>query len=236
MADTYVAIVSAGRPGNVPAMEAHCQGLAPTWWVPADQVGDYRYCGAERVQAGDGLCEARNLAADAADGRPHVQLSDDLRHVALAHGPERANVVRITLAEAVRVLADAAAATGAQLAGCAPTANPYFSRRRVHATGFVVGDLVWVAGGCPLRWDTTLALKEDYDYTCQHLAAYGKVARCDWLLATFAHRTNRGGAVAYRTPELEDATIAQLIHRWPQAVRPNARRPHEVLLRWPASR
>ncbi len=233
---THVAIISSARTGNVPAMLRHVDGLGEaTWYVPDDQVADYAYMGAGPViGVTGGLCAARNAALDAAAdlGLPCLQLSDDLRSVGIAHGPTRATVEARTLAQVVPELAAALDGLDAQLAGVAPTANPYFSRQRVHRTGFVVGDLILVGAGCPLRFDTELRLKEDYDYTCQHLATYGRVARLDYVLAHFAHRTNKGGAVAIRTPEVEQASIDRLLERWPAHIRLNPRRPGEVLLRW----
>jgi hypothetical protein len=154
--------------------------------------------------------------------------------VVWANGTNRADTTPVTVAAAVQHLAAAAAGVGAQLAGCAPTDNPFFSKQRVHTSAFIVGDFMWVAGGCPERFDEQLPLKEDYDYTLRHLAAYGRVARVDQLLASFAHRTNKGGAVAYRTPELEQQAITRLTDKWGDAIRPNPKRSNEVLLRWPA--
>lgn len=232
----HVAVISAGRPGSVPAMLTHLGDMPSTWYVPDGEGADYRYTGGQRIAVieSGGLCASRNAALDTADrlGLPCLQLSDDLVKLELAHGPTRADVEPTTLADVVSHLSAAMATNGAQLAGVAPTANPYFSRQRINPTGFVVGDLILVAEGCPLRFDTELRLKEDYDYTCQHLEAYGRVARCDHVLASFKHRTNKGGAVAVRTPEVEQASIARLLDRWPAHIRPNPKRPNEVLLRW----
>ena len=77
-----------------------------------------------------------------------------------------------------------------------------------------------------------MTLKEDYDYTCQHLARYGLVARCDLILAEFAHRSNAGGAVAYRTGERERDMIRHLMKKWPGKFRMNPKRANEVIMRW----
>lgn len=235
MPDVHVAVVSSGRPGNVPAMEAHLAGLGPTWYVGTDEAGDYRYAGADRVVEAGGLIDARNAALDAAGRLPCVQLSDDLRRMGWATGTTRDSVAPLTVAAAVDRLLAAMAEHGAQLAGAAPTDNPYFAKPRVHTSAFIVGDFIVVAASCPLRFDPALRLKEDYDYTLQHLAAVGRVARLDQLLATFVHRTNRGGAVAYRTPDAEQQAIEYLQAKWPACIRPNPRRPNEVLMRWRAA-
>lgn len=238
MSDVHVAIISSGRPGNVPAMTELCKPYVPTWYVGDGDAGDYRYAGAARVLEVGWLCESRNAALDAAAllGQPCLQLSDDLRALSVAHGPARHQVERITLPDAVQLLQDALATTGAHLAGAAPTANPYFAKARIHPSAFIVGDLMLVAADCPLRFNEAMRLKEDYDYTCRHLHRYGKVARVDWLLATFTHRTNRGGAVAFRTPEAEQRAIAQLRDAWPGVFKDNPKRPNEVLMRWPQGR
>lgn len=232
MLDLHVAVVSAGRSGNVPAMQALCGDLVPTWYVPEDQAGDYRYAGATEVVSSGGLVASRNAALDAADGRYCLQLSDDLKRLGWAHGTTRDSVEAMTMPVAVAAMRQALADTGAQLAGVAPTDNPYFAKARVHRSAFIVGDMVLTAPGCAERFDPELQLKEDYDYTLQHLTNHGVVARVDQLLASFAHRTNKGGAVAYRTPEAEQAAIAYLQAKWPGRIVPNTKRPNEVLLRW----
>lgn len=235
MADqVHVAIISARRAGQVPKMQAHTADLDVTWYVAEGEAGDYRYAGADQVVEAGALCRARNLALNHAAelGAVCVELSDDLKRVSWTTSNQRADVTPCSVAEAIAHMLRAMEATGAQLAGAAPTANPYFYRQPVHQSAFIVGDFVAVAAGCPLRFSEELQLKEDYDYTLQHLATYGRVARVDGVLADFAHRTNRGGAVAYRTPEAEQTAIAWLQQRWPEHIKPNTRRDNEVLLRW----
>lgn len=229
----YLAVISAGRPGNVAASTA-LAGPA-TWYVGHGQLGAYAAQGAPALVEGGGLCASRNAAlADAwARGLPCLQLSDDLRGLRSMPGRQR-----IPFGQVVAALHDALLAAGppgrpARLAGVAPTDNAlnYAPSRRLATAAYILGDLVLVAP-CDQWWDTNLRLKEDYDYTLQHLAAHGCVARCNWLLATFDHRTNAGGAVAYRTPAAERAAIAYLRAKWPGQLAPNPRRPGEVLLRW----
>jgi hypothetical protein len=59
---------------------------------------------------------------------------------------------------------------------------------------------------------------------------YGSIARCNAVLATFAHRTNKGGACDYRTSELEQTTIKQLKDKWPGMLKDNPKRKDEILL------
>jgi hypothetical protein len=226
----WVSIISASRPGNVADME-RLVGPA-TWVVPEAQMADYDRAGATRVMAdGGGLCAARNVALDTAHGMglACVQLSDDLRKLQLALGPKETRPA--SFVEVLGMMREACAAAGARLAGIAPVANAFYFNpvRPFHTAAFILGDFIYVRP-CPERFDTQLRLKEDYDYTLQHLHAYRAVARCNAVLGHFRHRTNAGGACAVRTPELEQASIAYLKAKWPGYIKDNPKRPNEILL------
>lgn len=228
----HVAIVSAGRPGNVPAMTAWCEPVGtPTWYVPTGQATAYRDAGATDVREVDGaLIEQRNVALDtaAAAGDDCLQLDDDLKRLQLVTGPGQ-KPTTIDLGLAVEVLREGLTTTGARLAGGASTPNPYFARRPYSTEHFVIAQLTLTRPGA-LRYDPQLRLKEDYDLTAQHLAAWGAVARCDYLLPTFQHYGNAGGCQTYRTPEREAESVRYLLRKWPGVFRENPRRAGEVLM------
>ena len=67
-------------------------------------------------------------------------------------------------------------ATDHRLAGCFPNANPGLAAGAapVQSHLFIVGDfLVIDVQRTSLRFDERLMLKEDYDYTAQHLHEHG---------------------------------------------------------------
>lgn len=227
----HVAIISSGRPDTAPLMEQHCADLNPTWYVGAGEAATYTRAGARTVTEAGDLISARNQALNDAAGTWCVQVSDDLRKVSTTTGKHHADCTQVPLDRAVRAIAAAMRRHNAYLGGAAPTANPFFSAQRVHQKAYVVGDLTVIAPGAP-RFDPQFRLKEDYDFTCQHLREYGRVARVDYILADFAHRKNPGGAVAYRNAELEEQAIERLMTKWPDVFRRNPRREHEVLLKW----
>lgn len=237
----YVAIVSAGRPGNVPAMTS-LVGPA-TWYVPPDEHYAYASVGARvHLACPRGLTPARNEALRQAwaSGAPCIQLSDDLRKLQRAHVPQGGSVakaVAVTFTEVARSLLEAARVLRAKLAGVAPTANAFYFNPAspLSSAAFIIGDL-FAALPCGLFFDEELRLKEDYDYTLQHLRAYGRVARVNSVLATFAHYTNPGGVVGYRSPAEEQKAIALLKLKWPGRVLDNPKRPNEVLLHLPKKR
>lgn len=229
----HLAVISAGRPQNVERMHG-LVGEDAWWYVRREDYEAYIEAGAHVVATADGLCGARNAALEdaASRGLPCVQVSDDLKGLALAQSKSNSDIVPMTFREAVLLLQVALSRTpGARLAGCAPTANAFYATPgRISTRAFIVGDLFVALPDSPVRFDERLRLKEDYDFTLAHIEEHGAVARVDDLLATFQHRTNAGGAVAVRTETLEQESIALLKQKWGDLVRDNPRRPNEVKL------
>ena len=231
--DYWLAVISHARPNNVLRM-SKLIGDA-TWYVGSDtrEAWAYGQMGAPSVVNSGALCDSRNAALDDAfnAGLPCVQVSDDLMR--LRRATSARTKVPVSFEQIVRQLFISSKMLDARLAGVAPTDNAFYfdPKRLTSATAFIVGDL-FLAQPCALRFDTALPLKEDYDYTLQHLRAFGRVARRNDLLATFAHRTNAGGAVSVRTADLEQEAITYLKQKWGSAISDHPRRQHEVLLRW----
>lgn len=235
MDDIMVFVISAGRPMNVPKMETLAGGIPLTWVVPLDEVGDYKsVVHRGEVFGGGNLMDSRNLALGYAQWREKhcVQLSDDLRMLRLTTSKNNSERKPLSMRDAVKRMHNAMRSEDVKLVGVAPTDNAFFYNHEFSRNLFIVGDMIMVHADCPLRFDTVMTLKEDYDYTLQHLQTYGKVIRCNQILASFLHRTNRGGAVTYRSPDREDENIAYLKHKWPGHIFDNPKRDHEVLLRW----
>ena len=233
--NVFLAVISHARAANVPKIE---KMVGPaTWFVGEGEAAAYKQQGAKHVVESGPLCRSRNAAIDAAMKLPCVELSDDLVRIQRAVMGERKLVgVDIEFEEAVSCVIGGIERVGvAKLGGAAPTNNPFYANvdAPIHPGAFIVGDFIVVMPGCNLRFDETMTLKEDYDYTIQHIMTYGAVARRDDVLMTFAHRKNAGGAVAVRTPELEQHNIDILKSKWPGFVVDNPRRPDEVLLKLP---
>lgn len=224
----WVAVISAGRASNV----AHMTDLigAATWYVPDSEVGRYQDAGAERVIPTVSLVDARNRALEDAAylGVVCVQLDDDLVRVEKMHGGRAQKTAPL---DAIAELVFRLMLVDSTLGGMAPTNNPYFSRKALSTNLFVLGSLMAVKP-TGIRFDPQFLLKEDYDFTIQHYLGAG-VLRCDDLLPTFKHYTNRGGAVRRRTAELEAEMVSRLQRKWGPLVKPHPRRENEVLLRLP---
>jgi len=231
----YLTIISSGRALNVRKM-IELVGQA-TWYVGAGESDEYRINGARHVFEGGGLIESRNMALDHAGQNDYicVQLSDDLTRLRLWRGKEE-KPEPIDFKKALATVLKAMQRTGfietrppVYLGGAAVTDNAFFSSGGIKNEGFILGDFM-VIRPSKIRFDSNLRLKEDYDFTLQHLQKFGKVARVESILPSFAHRKNKGGAVAYRTSALEKEAIAYLMKKWPGKLRMNPKRADEVIL------
>lgn len=206
------------------------------WYVAEGETDLYKQTGAFDVVEAGGLIAARNKALEDAfaENRPCVQISDDLTKLELVYETQEGKIetTPITLNETVQTLANIAKQLDCRLAGVAPVANTFYytPKKPIKTLHFIVGDMIYIEPSTP-RFDDNLKLKEDYDFTAQHIDVYGGVARCDFIFASFKHRTNAGGAVAYRTPEIEQEAIAILKNKWGSAIKDNPRRPNEILFK-----
>jgi len=232
--EPFVAIISAGRPQNVPAMDALVD-VPHSWIVPKGQESDYLYAGAEKVWGTPSTQDThqRNAALDVAGSRWCVQLDDDLKKLRYCVPGEKGEPIAISTA--IAMMMQMCVETDAYYAGIAPTDNAYFTRTAVNTTGFIRSAFTVYRPGSGLRYDHQFPVKGDYDLTCQHLQKYGRVCRVDGLLGSFAYEQGSGGCVAYRTSEMEQDVIQKLMAKWPGVITPNPKRENEVRLRWPGS-
>ena len=81
---------------------------------------------------------------------------------------------------------------GAMLGGAHPTGNRIFQQPPATGLSFIVGDFLVCRPESDVRFDTALTLKEDYDFTAQHLRRHGAVCRLNRLEVEAEHYTNQG--------------------------------------------
>merc|ERR1712048_113256 len=122
-----------------------------------------------------------------------------------------------------------------KLAGVFPTGNATMTMgsEEYGTQNFILGDF-FVADASPCRFDESMTLKEDYDFTCSHIAKHGSVLRCNRMLLVVRHYANDGGAVDMRdgAGKREKANISILQRKWPGVFKMNVKRPSEVLMNW----
>tara|TARA_R100000995_G_scaffold82753_1_gene57145 strand:- start:110 stop:841 length:732 start_codon:yes stop_codon:yes gene_type:complete len=226
----WIGVISSNRPGNINKMHQILK-FEPTWYVGKNENQTYKE--SKNIVESGGLCESRNALLKEAFNRDLicVQLSDDLYNLKIAKNKkEKAD---IEFFDALEVIKNSMLNNGSYYGGCAPTDNAFYfnEEKPISFDKFIVGDFIMVRP-CNVFFDESLKLKEDYDYTLQHLKRYNKVSRCNNILASFKHRTNKGGAVDVRTSELEQKTIKQLHDKWGEQIVLNPRRENEILMKY----
>jgi len=231
-------------------------GATPTWYVDAASLEEYRNIGVEAVVGGK-LVPARNACLEEAakQDKIAVELSDDIREWAFYKGAEgkfkleeanevakNAQKLRVSPVAAARFLTAkmrAARVDGKRpyLAGVYPLGNvgQAFATAEVSNQHFILGDFFCVDRGSAVRFDERFILKEDYDFTCQHIDTHGSVMRSNRFILGVVHESNAGGACSERdtSGDRERKMISFLEERWPGVFRVNANRGDtQVVMTW----
>lgn len=67
---------------------------------------------------------------------------------------------------------------------------------------------------CPLRYDESVYLKEDYDMSLQVLQKYHKILRFNMYYYLVNHFNKPGGVVSYRTKQKEIDHLERMVKKW----------------------
>lgn len=232
MEKVHLAIISHKRPENIEKMEEIVGNPERIhWYVGKNDKKAYRSALGEVIEVGD-LCKSRNKAIQLANSEDKycLQLSDDLKECGMVSSSGQLNKPNFT--EIIKEMFKILSTTPLYLAGVAPTANLFFYNplKPIGLKHFILGDMMLIKRN-KLKFDEKLSLKEDYDYTLQHIKTYGGVLRLNYILPSFKHRVNKGGAVDIRTDEKEQQAIQYLKNKWGSCIRDNPRRKNEILLK-----
>lgn len=254
LSDFFFCIISARRPGNVVKVESALKGCDVTWIVAAGDKEAYEQGGATQVIEGGKLCASRNKGLELARKlkKPCVQLSDDLKQISFvscredkkwtkpaslseANRRAKAGVIEaVSPGAAAQYIDVQSKATSSKLGGTYPCGNAGqgCAMDVVAAEHFVVGDFFVSQPESTINFDEELTLKEDYDFTCQHIHAHGRIARCNRLTLLAEHYVNEGGAVSIRNASEEKKNIKRLRSKWPGVFLGSPRGDVEVRLIW----
>lgn len=261
--DFHFAVVSARRATSVSGLSdifaVQSQlveaGVTPTWYVDAASLESYQKVGLQ-AKVGGKLTPARNMALDdaAKAGKICVQCSDDIS--AWEYRAGKAATVRTddalnaAHAAATRIIASPVACARfivAKMRGAPEATKPKLggvymlgscSRTFIGSpfvrSNFILGDFFVVDKGSKVRFDESMTLKEDYDFTCAHIKAHGSVMRCNRMTLSVKHYANAGGACSNRDSKgvEERKNIDILMRKYPGCFRANPKRKNEVILKW----
>jgi len=231
-------------------------GVQPTWYVDKPSVPQYRAVGLTVVEGGK-LVPARNMALRKAkkQGKVCVQISDDISkwnycqgevnrqrtlEAANKAGHEAATLRISPLAAARFIVAKMRSVPEGQkrpmLGGVFYNSNhgQSFMTDAFTVDNFILGDFFVQEPSSPCLFDPRMTLKEDYDFTCSHLAKHGAILRCNRMMIQAAHETNAGGAVSERDEAgtKERKNIAILQEKWPGVFRTGKRGDTQVVMNW----
>jgi Asp-tRNA(Asn)/Glu-tRNA(Gln) amidotransferase C subunit len=222
-----VYVISAGRYDKLPFNET--QKCNYIFCVKNGEGELYKKNGCAIVYETGNLMQSRNFALDHAfkENKICVQLSDDIKKVKL--NKNFFEDKEVELDDAIKdIIYKFNKIKGVDLMGVPPTDNYFFANKLVVENKFCIGDMLFIKPN-ELRFDEQLTLKEDYDYTLQHIRKK-TVLRFQKYLFTFQHYSNIGGAVDVRDDQEEQRNIRILKSKWGDKVRLNSKRKNEILI------
>tara|TARA_R100000781_G_scaffold73981_2_gene46128 strand:- start:318 stop:998 length:681 start_codon:yes stop_codon:yes gene_type:complete len=222
-----VYVISAGRYDKLPFTKE--QKSKYIFCVKNGEGNLYKKNGCENVFETGNLMQSRNFALEHAfkNKKMCVQLSDDIKKVVI--NKNFGEPKKVDLDYAINDIVNKFNnVKGVKLLGIPPTDNYFFANKIVSVNTFCIGDMLFIKPN-PLRFDEQLTLKEDYDYTLQHMER-GDVIRYQKYLFTFEHYSNSGGAVDVRDDKEEQKNIRILKSKWKDKVRLNKKRQNEILI------
>ena len=232
LSDKYkLFVISSGRANTFRSMKDVIKNEA-AFVVGKGEENAYRDAGAKEVHVGGTLIESRNKALDLAfaENKYCIQIDDDLIDIKLNDFSGKNTNKIIDLGNYIDELVEFADSRTEKLIGIPPTSNPFYAKNEIQLNAFIIASLC-LTKPSDERFDNNLRLKEDYDFTLQHIKNNGGVVRFHKYLISFKHYTNAGGAVSYRNNITETEAINYLIDKWGDAIRLNTKRENEILFR-----
>lgn len=178
-----------------------------------------------------GISNTRNAILEYCKKDDVVMLDDDVKGVHRLT-PDGSGLQRMTADEIHTFCRDAFTVcrkNGTKLWGVYMIKNHFFMSHKIDPAGFCISTMSGIIPG-EIRFDTTMPLKEDYDFTLQHIIAYKKVARFNAVCVEAYHYTNKGGCQDYRNDEREQEATEILLGRYPNLLRLNPKRENEIII------
>lgn len=167
-----------------------------------------------------GITPTRNWILDNFDDDWMIQVDDDARSF---HKYENGDLIKFVDSKRVDRFFDnmfvMSEGMGFKVWGLAMASDYKFYRTFApfSTQGIVAANIIGILKN-PLRFDERLRVKEDYDYSMQHIYKYGGVLRTHKYGIDVIHLTNEGGCVGYRTKEVEMDAYKTLLGKWGKKV------------------
>jgi len=231
MSDYIITCISHKRPENVPEV-FKTSGTDDIVFVVNNQEDkiNYQRNGAKKVIIGGSLVGNRNAALDYcfAFNKICVQIDDDLINISVNDFTGKRTKQYVKLIDVLDKLIPEFIQSKHLFAGAPPTENPFFATKQSQENILITAPFTLTKPN-QIRFDNNLKLKEDYDYTLQHIKSGGCI-RYHKYLFNFKRYGNTGGAVSYRTDILEKQAVDYLLTKWEGALKLNPKRQNELLI------
>lgn len=200
-----------------------------------DEAKEYKAAGYKEVittNVAKGVTPARNFILDYYPKDANIiMLDDDIVGIYKKFESSLIPVSGVKLMKLINDTFELCKKRGIYLWGLYPVPNAFYMKDSINPRAFVIGTFMGIRN-TDLRFDEQITLKEDYDFTIQHIAKYGNVCRYNNYTIKAKHYTNKGGCEIFRSDELEQQSKRLLQRKWPRWVKDNPRSPNEVLLRF----
>jgi len=177
-----------------------------------------------------GITPTRNAILDYfQEGDKVLMLDDDIKSVKFLFKDKLQKLNKEQITKLIIREFDKCEKQGLKMWWIYPIANNFFMSSKYNTKCFII----WTFAGIintELRFDETLTLKEDYDYSLQHIFTYGWVLRNNSVAVEAIHYTNKWWCVDYRDKNREQIAINILKKKWWTIIRDNSKRENEILL------
>lgn len=229
--DYIITCISHRRPQNVNKI-IETTGTDKIVFVVNDQQ-DYEQYTAQGVKCliGGSLTKNRNKALEYCftQNKICIQIDDDLKKTSINDFTGKRTGQTTTVLNAINTLMPRFLNSVCLYAGAPPTDNPFFAIDHTKENILITAPFT-MAKPSAIRYDENLMLKEDYDYTLQHINNGTGCIRFSQFLFSFQSSTNSGGVVSYRTQQMEQQAINYLQKKWGECIKLNPKRENEILL------
>lgn len=228
-----ICCISHRRPQNIKKVY-ETTGTENILWVVNDDldVETYTKHGAINIIKGGSLSGNRNAALEYCftQNKICIQIDDDLQRIAVNDFTGKRSGLTVNVMDVINDILPEFEASTSFYAGFPPTSNPFFALKKVEKNKLITAPFTFTKPNA-LRYDMSLNLKEDYDYTLQHIKEHGECTRYAKYLMHFKSNKGTGGAVDYRSDSTEQTAIKHLMLKWEGCLALNLKRKNEILIK-----
>ena len=177
-----------------------------------------------------GIQHMRNAILDHyPKGEKILMLDDDVQALHLKSGQKLYEVNGNKFIQFVETAFKKLEENNMKLFGVYPVPNAYFMNDKIKLDGFCIGTFLGVISS-ELRFDENLPMKEDYDFTLQHIKAHNGIMRYNQMTIEAKHYKNTGGIFLQRNKQREIAAVEYLMQKWQGWVKRNPKKKGEILI------